>query len=143
MNDVVFEKIVPTEEQVEELFRLLNGRTHRISHKNDVSYDKHKEFVSTNPYRGWYLVKTGGVAFGSVYITTENTVGINIGDSADNTTVGTILNFVKHNFEPLEAIPSVRIAAFAINVAPANEQLIESLTNLGSELAQLTFYLPK
>lgn len=143
MNDVVFEKVIPTTKQIDELFHLLNERTHRISHKHDVSYDRHKQFVSTNPYRVWFLVRMDGELLGSVYITSENTIGINISGSEHDVLIRTIVDFVKSNFEPLEAIPSVRIAAFAINVPPTNEHLIKSLTNLGSELAQLTFYLPK
>ncbi len=143
MHDVLFEKVIPTTEQIDELFQLLNGRTHQISHKHDVSYDRHKEFVSTNPYRDWFLLRMGGELIGSVYITTENTVGVNINSPVDDRIVSTIVEFVKSNFEPLEAIPSVRSAAFAINVPPTNKHLIDSLTSLGSELAQLTFYLPK
>lgn len=143
LTNIVFEKILATSDQIDVLFRLLNERTHKISHSDDVDFYEHKRFVESHPYRAWFLVKHKEDFIGSFYLTNENTLGINIVNSSVNEIIGLIVNFVKSNFEPLPAIPSVRNGRFTINVPPTNVELIDSLTCLGSELAQLTYFLPK
>ena len=142
MTDISFEKIQPTDAQTDLLYSLLVERSHSISKGQAVSFDKHREFVASHPYRDWFLVKCGDEFVGSFYISNENTVGINISNPENEAVVSAIVGFVKGHYEPLEAISSVRGAAFSINVPPTNRALINSLVNLGSRLAQQTFYLP-
>lgn len=137
-----FEKITPSAEQVEALYKLLTQREHNISHKQDVSYDEHELFVRGNPYRAWYIVKLNGAAVGSFYVSNENTIGINIEKCEDIRLISEVLTYVMQNYQPLEAIPSVRSKAFAINVAPGNHSLLDALRTLGAELAQVTYFLP-
>jgi len=143
VSDFTFEKIIPTDEQIVVLFELLNNREHRISHNGGVTFESHKAFVCDNPYRAWYIVKRGECSLGSFYVTTENTIGINLKDYENENAVLEILLFVKRMYKPLDAIPSVRRGRFAVNVPPTNHSLSKILSNLGAELAQVTYYLPK
>ena len=52
---LTFEKIIPTQNQIDELFFLLNNRKYSISHTSMLSKNEHSEFVSAHPYRVWYL----------------------------------------------------------------------------------------
>lgn len=142
LSELKFEKILATSDEIEVLFQLLNKRSHTISHTQGVAFDKHKKFVESNPYRVWFLVKYKDDFIGSFYLTNENTLGINLVDSTTREVIKAIVDFIKINFEPLEAIPSVRSGKFAINVPPTNKKLIESLDLLGSKLAQITYFLP-
>jgi hypothetical protein len=139
--DIKFEQIFSNSKQVDVLFRLLNERNHAISHTREVKFDEHKRFVETHPYRIWFLVKLNGEFIGSFYLTTENTLGINVAEKRINEVVSAIIDFVKINYEPLAAISSVRSGRFAISVPPSSKKLIECLNDMGSELAQLTYYL--
>ena len=142
MIDIKFEKILPTDEQIDLLFRLLVERSHVISRNTDVSFEEHRAFVLSHPYRDWFLVKFEGDFIGSIYISNENTVGINISNSENEAVVGAIVGFVKGHYQPLDAIPSVRAAVFSVNVPPTNTGLVTTLSNLGATLAQHTFFLP-
>lgn len=137
-----FDKLIPDTRQIELLYELLNEREHRISHTQAVSFEDHAGFVKNNPYRAWYLVDVNGVAVGSFYVSNENTIGINIEACRDDDVVRKILSHVEDNYDPLDAIPSVRSGVFSINVAPRNEFLLSALKRLGAEVVQLTYQLP-
>ena len=94
----------------------------------------------SHPYRDWFLVKFEGDFVGSIYISNENTVGINISNSENEAVVGAIIGFVKGQYQPLDAIPSVR-PAFSVNVPPTDIGLVNALSNLDFALAQYTFLL--
>jgi len=143
MFDLEFEKVIPTPEQVDVLFQLLNGRDHGISHKAEVPFDQHKTFVETHPYRGWYLVKDIDGYGGSFYVTHDNTIGINISNPESEQAVGKIIEYATEHYDALPPIPSVRGATFAINVPPSNKALIDTLQSLGCELVQMTFRVPR
>lgn len=138
---IEFQKIAPTAEQTQALYELLNERVHKISHGDNVSFNEHNFFVENHPYRAWYLVFLKGDLIGSFYINNDNTIGINL-DFDDSSVISKIITYVKSNFEPLDAIPSVRADRFSINVPPSNKSLSGTLASLGAELAQLTYYFP-
>lgn len=140
-HEIKFEKVIPSPEQIDELFSLLCERVHRISHE-DLDYNEHRGFVYSHPYRGWFLVQFEGKYIGSLYITKENTIGINVTERYVPLVVKPIVEFVVNSYKPLAAIPSVRNRRFAINVPSANRLLAESLEDIGAELAQMTYYLP-
>lgn len=141
-TDIRFEKVTARSEQINVLFKLLSDRVHSISHQKVVSFTEHQEFVRANIYREWFLVKLGEKYIGSFYLTNENMLGVNIPENKVELLMMPILNFIKLNYEPLVAIPSVRSDRFAINVPPSNARMSKSLQKLGFELAQLTYYLP-
>ena len=115
-NELIFERVAPIDEQVHSLYELLKLRKHTISHYSIPSYAEHSSFVRNHPYRAWFLVETKSKYVGSVYITSENTVGINVDEEYLSQEVINIINFVNTKCQPLAAIPSVRSGKFAINV---------------------------
>jgi hypothetical protein len=143
VNDFSFEKIVPTDEQILILYELLNEREFKISHRQSVSFENHQSFVRKNPYRAWFLVKSSKNIIGSFYVSSENTVGINVQNYNDKKLISSVLMYLKDNYKPLKAIPSVRSSDFGINVPPTNRLLVDTLDSLGAELVQLTYHLPK
>lgn len=143
MNDISFEEVVPTDEQVRVLYDLLSDRVHGISHSSLPDINDHEKFVKENPYRFWYLVYVGDEPAGSFYISNENTIGINIVRLESLDLISEILSLVSVKHSPLPAIKSVRGGEFAVNVPPSNKFLINSLKKLGADLAQVTFILKK
>ena len=139
--DIQFEQVIASIQHIDILFNHLKQRIHRISHK-DVSYDEHQKFVSSHPYRVWFLVKLNDEYVGSFYLTKENTIGINVTDLAIRHVVKSIIQFVQSNYHPLAAISSIRSDRFAINVSPSNKPLTQALDDIGAELAQITYFLP-
>ena len=60
------------------LYQLLKERDPRIniSHKTMPSYSEHKKFVNSKPYDKWYIIKVKNKKIGSIYLTTQNEIGI-------------------------------------------------------------------
>ena len=75
---VIFEKIIPTKDQLDKLYLLLKNRRYSISHKNLPSVKEHNEFVSKNPYIEWYILYKNKNLIGSVYLQSDNSIGINL-----------------------------------------------------------------
>ena len=63
---------------IEHLYKLLKNKKFNISHVKLPTYDEHKEFVQNNPYRKWFLIYIKNLVSGSVYISNENYIGINL-----------------------------------------------------------------
>ena len=135
-----FEKIIPTQNQNDELFFLLNNRKHSISHTNTPSKNDHNEFVSAHPYRVWYLVYKNKSLIGSVYLHIDNSVGIDLIKYCDNE-ISSIIEYIKDHHNPLPPIKSVRRDNFFINVASENEHLIKILKKLDKSETQRSFLI--
>lgn len=136
---VELEEVLPSEQQVRILYKLLEARRHSISHSLLPEYKCHKEFVEQHPYRVWYLVKFDGAYVGSVYLNQDNTIGVNIDDEVVGECLGGIVAKLKSSFAPLPAIRSVRAGFFAVNVPPDNEALVEAMRNIGGRVIQISF----
>jgi hypothetical protein len=102
------------------------------------SLETHKEFVRNHPYRKWWLVKVDAKWAGTVYLSQENSVGINL-QTHDSNLLCKIIQQVRSENEPLPAIPSVRPGYFYVNVAPQNAALRFALDDLGAKLTQNSF----
>lgn len=139
MANVRFDEVVPSNEQVIELYNLLARRKHGISHHSSPSLEQHISFVESHPYRFWFLIYIDKEAIGSFYISNENTIGVNIVHNESLQLLSDILEFVKQRYSPLPAVKSVRGDVFAINVPPDNDFLIKSLRELGAKLIQITY----
>ncbi len=142
MNKVAFHRVIPNDDQIQILYSLLNQREHQISHKTKPLFTQHKDFVCNNPYRSWYIVEICNKYIGSFYISMENTIGINLEINQNVHVVDQIIKFAVSNYKPLAPIASVRSDKFAINVAPHNDFLNNTLMQLNCTLAQITYYLP-
>ena len=136
---IIFEKIVPTACQIEELFKLLLSRVHNISHQVMPSYGEHSEFVNKHPYRVWYLMHKNNRYIGTVYLTYENSIGINTNDDLIDGLLLRIIDKIKSEFEPLPPIKSIRANHFSINVSPSNRAMILALDENNYQIAQITY----
>jgi UDP-4-amino-4,6-dideoxy-N-acetyl-beta-L-altrosamine N-acetyltransferase len=132
------EEVTGTDNQIKDLYQLLESREHSISHEQMPSLETHNEFVRNHPYRKWWLVKVDEKWAGTVYLSQENSVGINL-QTHDSNLLCKIIQQVRSENEPLPAISSVRPGFFYVNVAPQNTPLQNALTDLGAKLTQSSF----
>ena len=142
-KDFIFEPVSTADEHILALYQLLENRKNTISHSGMPTYSTHDKFVKNHPYRSWYLVKNTELYIGSFYITTQNTIGINVFEENTRTVTPDILSFVCNNYKPLPPIPSVRGERFAINVPLGNTVLTEALEEIGAKILQVTHTIPK
>ena len=119
------------------LYDLLMERDLRqnISHKKMPTYNQHVSFVSSKPYSKWYVILYGANKAGSIYLTSQNEIGIFIKKSFQNGQIGNnaLCNIIKKN-------PKKRYLA---NVNPKNKKSIQFFKNNGFKLIQYTFELSK
>lgn len=135
-----FEKIIPTQNQIDELFFLLKNRKYCISHTSTPSKNEHSEFVSEHPYHVWYLVYKNKSLIGSVYLHIDNSVGIDLMEYFENQIL-LIIKYIKDNHKPLPSIKSVRSDNFFINVSSYNQPLIKIFKKLDMIEIQRSFLM--
>ena len=135
---ISLEEVSGTKAQIKALYQFLERRKHSISHQEMPSLKTHEEFVKKHPYRKWWMVKVEEKWAGTVYLSQENSVGINL-QTLDSNLICKIIKQVMSKNEPLPAIPSVRPGYFYINVAPQNTALRFALDDLGAKLTQNSF----
>ena len=106
-----------------------------ISHKKMPTYNQHVSFVSSKPYSKWYVILYGVNKAGSIYLTSQNEIGIFIKKSFQNKQIGDIAlhTLIKKN-------PKKRYLA---NVNPKNKKSISFFKKNGFKLIQYTFELCK
>ena len=119
------------------LYSLLIERDTRvnISHKKMPTYNQHVSFVSAKPYSKWYVILYGASKAGSIYLTSQNEIGIFIKKSFQNKQIG---NIVLHKL--IQKNPKKRYLA---NVSPQNKKSMRFFKNNGFKLIQYTFELSK
>ena len=119
------------------LYDLLMERNPRanISHKKMPTYNEHVSFVSAKPYSKWYVILYRVNKVGSIYLTSQNEIGIFIKKSFQNKQIGNnaVRKLIKKN-------PKKRYLA---NVNPKNKKSIRFFKNNGFKLIQYTFELNK
>ena len=119
------------------LYNLLMERDARanISHKKMPTYNEHVKFVSSKPYPKWYIILCDVNRAGSIYLTSQNEIGIFIKKSFQNKQIGDIAlrKLIQKN-------PKKRYLA---NVNPKNKKSICFFKNHGFKLIQHTFELSK
>jgi len=119
------------------LYDLLMERNPRanISHKKMPTYNEHVSFVSAKPYSKWYVILYRVNKVGSIYLTSQNEIGIFIKKSFQNKQIGNIAlrKLIQKN-------PKKRYLA---NVNPKNKKSIRFFKNNGFKLIQYTFELSK
>lgn len=136
-----FEKVIPTPEQIQCLFNLLEQRTYSISHLAMPGFEEHSVFVKKNPYRVWYIVIFEETPVGTVYLTNQNTLGLNFEKNVPEDVLKSTINFITSLYEPLPPIPSIRNARYTVNTSPENHTLINTLVDYGGRLIQQTYIL--
>ena len=117
------------------LYDLLIERDTRvnISHKKMPTYNQHVSFVSAKPYSKWYVILYRVNKVGSIYLTSQNEIGIFIKKSFQNKQIGNIAlrKLIQKN-------PKKRYLA---NVNPQNKKSMRFFKNNGFKLIQYTYEL--
>jgi len=99
------------------LYNLLNERDpkNNISHKKIPTLIQHIKFINSKPYAKWYTVYSDNKKVGSIYLTRQNEIGIQILKK---------VNFEEISSEALEILmeknPKKR---FFTNLSPQNIKL--------------------
>jgi len=119
------------------LYDLLMERDTRvnISHKKMPTYNQHVSFVSAKPYSKWYVILYGVNKAGSIYLTSQNEIGIFTKKSFQNKQIG---NIALHKL--IQKNPKKRYLA---NVNPQNKKSMRFFKNNGFKLIQYTLELSK
>ena len=126
------------EEHVNLLFEHLEKKIYPISHIKLPSYEEHKEFVLSSPYRFWFFIKKNNMILGNCFISYQNCVGLNI-LSNKKEDYSIVLKFIFKRFKPLPAIKSIRSKYFHVNSNPSNKPLKEALISLEMNLIEETY----
>ena len=135
-----FEKVIPNQKQIQELYHLLTNRRHSISHQSLPSFEEHSRFISENPYRVWYLIHKNFDLLGSTYIQNDNSVGIDL-KLPNEEDVIEISSYIKKNYLPLKPVKSLRRGEFFINIPPDDKELIEIFKKLNQKEIQRSFLI--
>lgn len=135
---IIFEKIIPNENQLEKLYFLLKNKKYSISHNKIPSLEEHKKFVLDNPYIEWYLLYKDRNLLGSIYFHTDNSIGLNLSHPKKDDILE-IINTFKKNHYPLSSIKSVRRGEFFINISPDDINMIQILKQLNKKEIQCSF----
>jgi len=120
------------------LFDILNKRIFNISHKKKISFEEHIYFVNNHPYRKWFFISQGNKIIGTIYLTFENEIGINLIDK-DHIAVKQSLQLLFNMFKPLPPIPSIRNEKFLINISPRSNFIKNILKEIDAILIQETY----
>lgn len=137
---IIFEKIIPTKNQINDLFFLLKNKNFNISHVEIPSKKEHSLFVENNPYIMWYLLYQNNNLLGSVYLQDDNSVGINL-LYCNTINVSEVINFIKKNHKPKPPIKSVRRENFFINISSKNTTMIKIMQKLNKIEIQHSFLI--
>jgi hypothetical protein len=140
-QEIIYEIFDGSDLHISTLFDLLKARKHNISNSESPSFSEHVDFVQNNPYRKWFLLSDRQGYFGSVYVTKQNTIGLNIDDLRLALYAESIIDKIKSTIKPLPPIISERAEGFSINVPSSNTNLISILENLNYKSAQITYKL--
>ena len=135
-----FERVVASDEQIKRLYELLNQRNHVISHTGLLSYEKHSCFVKNNPYLHWFLVSDKINCYGSFYVKKDNSIGLNLTESSKEN-LAACVNFIRDNFSPQAAQPSMVPDYFYINLSCSNKKVLADLQELGLSPLQISLRL--
>ena len=117
------------------LYNLLKERDPRanISHKKMPTYREHVSFVSSKPYSKWYVILHDACKVGSIYITSQNEIGIFIKKASQDKQIGSIA--LKKLMEKNQK------KRYLANVSPKNKKSIAFFKKHKFRLIQYTYEL--
>ena len=139
--DYKIEKVEITKKHIDILFKLLSNRKFNISHKEMPSFSEHEKFVSSNPYRYWYLISNKKKYIGSFYIQYDNSIGINLDPLNYEEAIPWVIKNIKLKFKPSLAIKSKTSKNFFINVPPDDISFNNKIRSLGYRPSQISYEL--
>lgn len=122
-------------------------RERETENKSNISfkmptYDEHRDFVMSNPYRVWFLICIGSDHERAGYITLsyQNEIGIYLARRHRGKGIGfKVIEHITDKIKPLPAIPGVRSGKFLANINPDNKASIKLFKGLGFKLKQVTY----
>ena len=117
------------------LYNLLIERDSRqnISHKKIPTYNQHVSFVSSKPYSKWYVILYGVNKAGSIYLTSQNEIGIFLKKEFRTQNIG------KKALEMI--IQKNPRKQYLANINPKNKKSINFFKRNHFKLIQYTFEL--
>lgn len=116
------------------LYDLLKERTpeQSISHRAMPPYDKHVDFIASNPYSVWYVIEAGHkIPVGAVYLTKSDEIGIFV-----------LKAFQKNGFGEQAVRDLMKMhkrKRYLANVNPLNAASQKLFQKMGFNLIQFTF----
>ena len=138
-------KHLPEHQAVALTWQLLEERPieANISHHAMPSWEQHKAYVRSYPYRCWFAVMNDeNQPVGMVLLTERNELGIAILRQHQRKGYArTALKAIMEEYRPEAAIPGRRSAYFLANVNPHNSASIALFLGLGGRLIQNTYEL--
>ena len=119
------------------LYNLLDERDpiSNISHKKMPSFKTHQKFVSSKPYKKWYVIKYSQDSIGSLYLSHQNEIGFFLKKQHNDLKLA---NFILKLF-----INKNPHSEYFVNINPKNKKLINFYKKFGFSLLQKTFKLEK
>lgn len=142
MSQITLKEVKKSDEDIEALFYLIKQRgSHAISHKSVPAFSDHAKFVKNHPYRHWFIVLNDAAPIGSIYIGTENCLGIFLLNWRLDV-LEAVLEKITTTYNPLPPVPSVRTKGYFINVSPYNKELLSLIDQLELKLIQKSFAIP-
>jgi RimJ/RimL family protein N-acetyltransferase len=117
------------------LYNLLKERDSRanISHKKMPTYNEHLKFIRSKPYAKWYIAEFGVSKIASVYLTSQNEIGIFIKKTYQNKKFGGIILSQLIQKNPRER--------YLANVSPKNKISENFFKSNGFKFIQKTYEL--
>lgn len=124
------------------LYELLGERdpVANISHREMPSFQQHRDFVDSHPYRAWYIIflehrddlyDGTNDPIGATYLTEQNEIGVFILKAHQGNCYGKLAVCHLMNIHPQEI--------FLANINPHNSRSIDMFEALGFELLQITY----
>ena len=117
------------------LYNLLKERDSRvnISHRKMPTYSEHLKFIRSKPYTKWYIVEFGASKIASVYLTSQNEIGIFIKKTYQNKKLGGVILSQLIQKNPRER--------YLANVSPKNKTSENFFKSNGFKFIQKTYEL--
>jgi hypothetical protein len=117
------------------LYNLLKERDSRanISHKKMPTYNEHLKFIKSKPYTKWYIAKYGTQKIASIYLTSQNEIGIFIKKTYQNKNLGGIIISQLIHKNPRQR--------YLANVSPKNKTSEKFFKSHGFKFIQKTYEL--
>ena len=135
-KEVSFKEVNDQDSKV--LLNLLENRDYSISHLNLPSKNDHLLFVKSKPYRYWAIVLEDNLPVGTVYIKSNNSIGLNLIQQKKQL-VYKILRHIKNSFNPLKEVKSKVPPYFYVNISYANNKLAKILCELDASPIQVSY----
>lgn len=117
------------------LYNLLAERQPRafITHKKIPTWSEHINFVKSNPYSKWYIIRFRGKKVGSISLTLQNEIGIWIKKDIQHKGIGTAALKLLIKKEP-----NLRYLA---NINPRNHESMKFFKKNNFKIIQYTYEL--